>query len=120
VISIGNLEFSFGVVSVIGAIVLPSIYIFCRLCRHGDAWLHRRQQPQERVIAMIVLTAIFGFIGGSGVQPWVDKFTLCRQQGYDACVGRVLFAPFYEQQRPPPASVTPIPRPQTGGANKHR
>jgi Trk-type K+ transport system membrane component len=69
VISIGALNFSLGIASVIGAIVYPIIYIFFRLIRYGDAWLQRSQQPQERVIAMIVLAAIIGFICGSVVQP---------------------------------------------------
>jgi len=117
VISIGSLDFSFGVASVIGVIALMILYIFFRICRHGDAWLHRSQHPQERFIAKLVLAAIFGCIAGSGAQPWVDKFTLCRQQGYGDCVGRVLFAPFYEQQRP---STTPVPFPQTGRSSKPR
>lgn len=74
-------NFSVGLMSFAGAILLPVIYIIGRQIRRFTAWVERGNSPKERVGAMIVIFTIVGFVIGSLAQPLWDKSKACQAEG---------------------------------------
>ena len=72
--------FSIGILSFIGALVYPIIYLVKRILRHLGAMATRTERPKEVVGVFLVLWIVIGGFIGSMAQPHFDKFTLCHQQ----------------------------------------
>ena len=72
---------SVGIMSLLFAILLPVLYLLMYLVRLADAWMRRDQPPRVRVIAFIVVFAVFGFVVGIFAQPLWDHGVACNAAG---------------------------------------
>ena len=74
-------HFAFGMLSAIGAIAFPALYVATRFLRGFGAWVQRSEAPRERFMVMVVITAVFGFFAGSLAQSLWNQAQICRAEG---------------------------------------
>jgi hypothetical protein len=73
--------FGIGILSFVGAILLPVLYLLARQLRRFGAWVQRNEGPKERADAMVVILAVLGFACGSFAQPLLHMGQECQAQG---------------------------------------
>ncbi|HHQ9150358.1 TPA: hypothetical protein ACSWAI_004232 [Escherichia coli] len=74
-------SFGIGILSLIGIIAFPILYILGRIVRAGGAWLEREEGPKDRVLPKIIIFALIGFFLGCLAQPVWDSISACRDYG---------------------------------------
>ena len=82
-------SFGIGILSLIGIIAFPILYILGRIVRAGGAWLEREEGPKDRVLPKIIIFALIGFFLGCLAQPVWDSISACRDYGNP--IGKFLF-----------------------------
>ncbi|CAF4678466.1 hypothetical protein AI2831V1_1276, partial [Escherichia coli] len=82
-------SFGIGILSLIGIIAFPILYILGRIVRAGGAWLEREEGPKDRVLPKIIIFALIGFFLGCLAQPVWDSISVCRDYGNP--IGKCLF-----------------------------
>ena len=70
-------EFSFGLMPILLAVALPLIYVVTRQARRAIAWVGNNEPPKERAWVIVLITALFGLIVGSFIQPVYEQALVC-------------------------------------------
>jgi hypothetical protein len=71
-------QFSIGILSFEGAVLLPLAYLIGRQIRRFGAWIQRENGPKERAGSIVVILAIVGFVIGSFGQTQWNKGVVCQ------------------------------------------
>lgn len=71
--------FSFGVglLSFVGLVFFPVIYLVARVVRGFGAWMEREAGPKDRVVPKVLISAVLGFVIGCFAQPKWDQISEC-------------------------------------------
>lgn len=74
--------FSFGYMSIAGAVLLPILWFLSFHFRRFTAWSVGKEPPGEKTVVFIPVTMVLGLIVGSILQPQWDRISACTDQGY--------------------------------------
>ncbi len=71
--------FNFGLVTMLGAVLLPALYLVNYGFIRFDAWRLGKDIPQHKVLVNVFLTLVVGFVLGGIAQHLFDKVSTCLQ-----------------------------------------
>jgi len=85
--------FSFGLLTVAGAVLVPALWLIFYGFRRFGAFIDRKQTPSDRVPWYLAISLVFGVVAGSLLQPGWDRVSSCHDYDgtpYAKCVGNMI------------------------------
>lgn len=86
-------QFSFGLLSFAGAVLLPALWLVIYGFRRFGAHINRGPTPGERVPWYLGISLVIGLVLGSIIQPGWDRLSACHDYDgtpYAECLGNMI------------------------------